>query len=61
MNSLSFPHDTQVNFTLVARLLLLSVAQKLCKCEQGVFILKYYFASKLFAAILYTYIRHICA
>jgi hypothetical protein len=37
MDSLHFPHDTRVNVTLVTRLLLLSVAQKLSRCEHHLF------------------------
>jgi hypothetical protein len=49
--------NTRVSFILAARLLLWSVAQKLCRCErdllsgQNVLIFKHYFASKSFAAV----------
>jgi hypothetical protein len=55
-------HNTGVKFTLLARPLLASVAQKLCRWENGVFrsrcmfILKHYFALKSFAAIRETFI-----
>jgi hypothetical protein len=51
------PHDTQVKVTLVARLLLIPVAQKLCRCKHGVFMSRTcvhsqtLFALKLFAAV----------
>jgi hypothetical protein len=37
MDSYNFLRGTRVNVTLVARLLLSPVAQKLCRCEQGAF------------------------
>jgi hypothetical protein len=37
MDSSNLPHDTRVIVTLVARLLLSPVAQKLCRCEQDAF------------------------
>lgn len=37
MGSPNFPHDTRFKVTLVARLLLWPAAQKLCRCERGVF------------------------
>jgi hypothetical protein len=37
MKSPDLPCDTVVDITLVARLPLLSVADKLCRCELGVF------------------------
>jgi hypothetical protein len=56
MDSPESPCDTQVQVIFVARLLP-PVAQKLCRCERGVFanrfvfILEYYFALKTFDAV----------
>jgi hypothetical protein len=46
MNSFNLCHATPVNVTLVARLLLSPVAQAVCRCEHGVFILEHCFALK---------------
>jgi hypothetical protein len=37
IDSSNLNHDTQVKVTLVARPLLMPVAQKLCRCDRGVF------------------------
>jgi hypothetical protein len=53
----NFPSDTRVKDTFVARSLLASVAQKLCRCEHSVFTSRTYinfrtfFMSKLFCAV----------
>jgi hypothetical protein len=44
-----------MNVTLVARLPLSPVEQKLCRCEQVLFILEHYFASESFAALRETF------
>jgi hypothetical protein len=36
-DSANIPHDTRVQVTFVARPLLTLLAQKLCRCERGVF------------------------
>jgi hypothetical protein len=59
IDSLILPRGTWVKVTLVARMLLMQVAQKLCWCRYGlglfmsrhVFILEHYFMSKSFAAV----------
>jgi hypothetical protein len=52
-----FSHDIRVSVILVARLLLSSAAQKLCICEQGVFIREHYFASKPSADVCEAFIN----
>jgi hypothetical protein len=52
MDSPNFPRDTGVNVTLIARPLLMQIAQKLvCWRAERVFILEHYSASKSFAAV----------
>jgi hypothetical protein len=49
--SLNFLRGTPLNVILVARLLLSPVAQALCRCEHGMFILEHCFALKPFDTV----------